>query len=266
MNIIYNLKLIYKVLNEYKYSLFCNPVCYKEPLKECCDACCKYDCDNNDNCNNTCIKGCCDTCCKHDCYKKDNCNKICEMEDEILLRNIACEFLQDNFCTKVFYKWEFGCEEENCSNLIDLLLKIFTDIEESCHCNKNYGFLLQIDKLKCILENLRNLLRQLKCLKVKDCSLISKALCALYKIIELLADIISKINNIECLCESSLSCKCEIINSMVCELEDEVNCLEEIVAQLSCIVFEIASKNIINCTKTECYKPKKKNYCNKYYK
>lgn len=243
MNIIYDFKLIYKVLNEYKYNLFCNSVFCKEPYKECCD-----------------------TCCKHDCYKKENCNNVCEMEDEILLKNIACEFLQDNFCTKVFYKYEGGCEEESCINLIDLLFKILTEKEESCHFNKNYGFLLQIDKLKCILENLRNLLRQLKCLKVKDCTLISKALFTLYKVIELLSDIISKINNIECLCESSLCCKYEIINSMICELEEEVNCLEETVSELSCVVLEIASKNIINCTTAEYCKPKKRNYCNQYCK
>lgn len=239
MNIDYNLKLIYKILNEIKYNLFCGSIC----CSRCCYTYCKQECD------------------------KDNCNDICESEDENLLKNISCEFLEDNIYLEGCYKC--NCEEETCISLIDLLIKVVCEIEEACKCSKNYGFLLQVNKLICILKNLKNLLCQLRCLCVKDCDLISKALCSLYQIIELLGDIVSKINNIGCLFESDLCCKCEIINCMVCELEEEVNCLEKIVANLSCIVLEIASKDIINCAScqtSECSKSRKRDYYNKYKK
>ena len=236
MNISNNLKVIYKFLNDYKYNLFCNSM-------YCTESC--YICHQD---------------------KKDMCKENYNIEDEILLKKIACDFLEDNFCRKESYENDRECEEE-CIDLINLLMKIMIAIEKSCNYDRNYGFLLQIDKLECILINFKSLLCQLRCLNVKCCDLISEALCYLYLIIEILVDVVSKINNIECLFDSNLCCKCEITTCMICDLENEVNYLENVISDLSCTVFEIASKNIINCTTcstAEYSKYKKRDYYNKY--
>ncbi|HSQ90404.1 hypothetical protein, partial [Romboutsia sp.] len=152
---------------------------------------------------------------------------------------------------------------------IDLLIITICDIEKCSYCDKNYGYLLQIDRFKCILKNLKKLLYQLKCLPTKDCELLSKVLCALFEIIELIQNIISKINNIECLCKSHLCCKCEILECMICMLVEEIDKLEERVSTLAQLVLQIASLNIINCTTcttSNFCTPKKRDYLRKYCK
>lgn len=263
-----NIKIIYKILNEIKFNVFCEKECCYHKYDDCnrCfewddeEAYGKYehnDCDTCKESDENCDKSYCD--CKN-CSEKE-----CLQEVEII-RNIVNIFLEENFCTKELCDCYKNC---NSISLLDLLMITLYDIEENTCCEKNYGYLLQIDKLECILKNLKSLLCQLKCLSIKDCDLISKALCLLFKIIDLIESIISKINNIECICKSHLCCKCELIECMVCELEDEINCLEKTVAELAYIVFEITSKEILNCTTcgvTECIKDKKRDYLNKYCK
>lgn len=247
MYCIYNLKILYEILNKMKFNLLCDKNCnYHEGedyyMKE-------ENCHYEEECGT----------CKCNTEKHG-------LKEVRLIRKIVEQILVDSFCTEKLHGWDKDC---NCMSLIDALMITLYDIEECTYCKKNYGYLLQIDKFECILKNLKNLLCQLKCLSSKDCDLISKALCDLLKIIDLIESIISKINNIECLCDSHLYCKCELLECIVCELEDEINCLEKTVANLAYIVFEIASKEILNCTTcgvSEYVKDKKRDYLNKYCK
>lgn len=234
MYCIYNLKILYEILNEMKFGLLCR--------KDCGD------------CNNGCIDEC-------KCYREHHC-----LEEVRLIREIANNILENNFCTEKLHDWEKNCD---CISLLDVLMITLYDIEENTCCKKHYGYLLQIDKFECILKNFKNLLCQLRCLSTKEYDLIAKVLCTLFKIIDLIESIISKINNIECICKSDSYCKCELLECMVCELESEINCLEKTVGDLAYIVFEIASKEILNCTTcgvSECVKDKKRDYLNKYCK
>lgn len=241
MNYICNLKIIYETLNELKFDLLCDKTCS-------CHECGDYCMEENH-------------CCECNCYKEKHC-----LAETSLIRKIAENIIEDKFCTENLHEWDEDC---HCRSLLEILMVILCKIEEATCCKKNYGYLLQIDKLECILSNFKNLLCQLKCLSAKDCDLITKVLCTLFKSIDLLESIIAKINNIECLCKSHLHCKCELIECMVCDLEDEINCLEKTISDLACIVFEIASKEILNCTTcgvSECVKDKKRDYLNKSFK
>lgn len=247
MNYICNLKVIYETLNKIKFDLLCDKTC---SCHECGD-CCREE----NNCYSK------NECCECSCYKEEHC-----LAETRLIKEIAENIIEDKFCTEKLHEWDEDC---HCISLLELLMVILCEIEEDTWCKKNYGYLLQIDKLECILGNFKNLLCQLKCLSAKDCDLITKVLCTLFKSIDSLESIIAKINNIECLCKSQLDCKCELIECMVCDLEDEINCLEIIINDLACIVFEIASKEILNCTTcgvSECIKDKKRDYLNRHCK
>ena len=215
MNSNHNLEVIYEILNDIKFNLFC----------------------------------------KDDCFN----------EEEVIVKSVIDELLEENFCKEK----EDNCDKSKCINLITLLIKTISKIEECTCCKKNYGYLLQIDRFECILDNLKGLFCQLRCLKIRECDLVSKVLCILFKIIKLIADIISKINNIECLCKSKLHCECELLECMICDLAEEVEELEKQVSELACLVLEIASKNIINCTTSRmCIYKKRdylKDYCDHYY-
>lgn len=193
------------------------------------------------------------------------CINDCHLKEYDIVNNLICEFLNEQFCKPEPNE----CEELECISLIDLLIITICNIEKCSYCDKNYGYLLQIDRFKCILKNLKKLLCQLKCLPTKDCELLSKFLCILFEIIELIQNIISKINNIECLCKSHLCCKCEILECMLCMLVEEIDKLEGRVCDLGHIVLQIASLNIINCTtcttSSSCI-PKERDYLRKYCK
>lgn len=278
-----NLKIIYELLNNFKFDLFClknytsdnknclcniydkNYNCYKSCKpnkfldenklinKIACTFLNKYihykkidnycECDNcfedDDCCNNN---SCCNIKNDYKCFKNNNCCDCCD----------CCDY-QYNDCYNCNDCRYHDCCKSNkycdCSEvLIDVLITTLCEIESCTNCSKNYGYLLQLDKLNCILNNFKNILCQLKCLYVEDCNLVSCTLCNLFKIIDLISSILSKINNIECLCKLNSNCECELIECMVCELENEVDCLENIVTQLSYITYDIASREILNCS------------------
>ena len=244
MNYICNLKVLYETLNEIKFDLICDKTYSWQECKDCCIE------------ENYCYSK--KDCCECSCYKEEQC-----LAETRLIKEISENIIEDKFCIEKHYEWDEDC---HCISLLELLMVILCEIEEATCCKKNYGYLLQIDKLECILGNFKNLLYQLKCLSAKDCDLITKVLCTLFKSIDLLESIIARINNIECLCKSHLHCKSELIECMVCDLEEEINCLEKTISDLACIVFEIASKEILNCTTcgvSECVKNKKRDYLNR---
>lgn len=266
MYYIFNLKFVYKILNEMKFDLFCDKRCYHKEFDDCqkefrpcekgsIDDMYKSNEQNDDyERNEMCDKNC------HGCNHYDDKGHPKEVE---IIRNITNNFLEEDLCIDKLYGWNKDC---NCINLLDVLTITLFDIEECTCCKKNYGYLLQLDKFQCILKNFKNLLCQLKCLFSKKCDLISDVLCTLFKVIDSIASIISKISNIECLCKSHMNCKCELIECMVCELEDEINLLEKVVSELACTVFELSSKEILNCTVcgvSECEKNRKRNYLKK---
>ncbi len=232
-----NLKIVYEILNEMKFDLLCS--------KKFND----YDCENN--------------CCG--CYPKK-----CYLKEVVLIKNIASKILERNFRPKEICDCELEQNRKVCYiSLLDVLLITLCDIEKCTCCKKNYGYLLQIDKFECILENFKDLLCQLKCATTRECDLIAQVLCTLFKIIDLIESIIAKINNIECLCKSCLCCEDAILECMICELEDEVNDLEKEVNYLSKIVLDIASAEILNCTTcgvSEYIKNEKINYLDEYCK
>lgn len=210
MNDNHNLRVIYEILNDIKFNLFC----------------------------------------------KDNYLK----KEEILVNNLVNELLKENFCKER----DKNCDKAKCINLITLLIKTISKIEECTCWKKNYEYLVQIDRFECILDNLKGILCQLKCLKFKDCDLVPKVLILLFKIIKLIADIISKINNIECLCKHDLCCECELLECFIYDLAEEIVEFEREVSELAYLVLEIASKNIINCTTSRMCIYKKLDYLNDY--
>lgn len=185
----------------------------------------------------------------------------CESSELDIINKLVLELSDDIYC-------RYECCNEDCKSFIDLMINILHCIEEDTKCKKNYAYLLQIERFSCLINNLNRLLCQLKCLYVKDCELISKALCVLYEIIELLQKIISKINNIECLCNSSLCCSCNIIDCLVCSMVEDITNLEDNISILAHLILELASLNVINCTtcySSYCTIPNKKDYLNKKY-
>ncbi len=189
--------------------------------------------------------------------KFNNYNHFCD--------NINCNKYCDDECCK--------CSDKKCVSIIDFLICYTHYIEENTNCHKNYGYLAQVDRLKCILKNLETLLCQLKCLCVKDCDLLSEVLCLIYDILQTLENIISRLNNIECLCKLHSKCKSKTLECLLCGLVEDITKLEEKVYELGHLVLEITSSNIINCTpctvsttgyscKTKDYA---KDYCDSYY-
>lgn len=176
------------------------------------------------------------------------CNMFCNNNDYLrehhLIKNILCDFFDKNICIPMKQEHD-DCE---CFDLINLLICTISNIEKYTYYNKQHGYLLQIQRLKCLLENIEKLLFQIKCFPTKDCDLLSKVLCLLFEIIELLANIILKIKNLECLCKSHFCCKCEIFECLLRVLIEEIDDLEDRVSDFAQIVLKIASLNIINCT------------------
>lgn len=174
--------------------------------------------------------------CNNECHKKE-----CEILHHLILPLVEEKPSCNNSCDDKH-------KHDKYKNLIDRLLEMICHIENETKCNKNYGYLLQLERFMCLVENLKRLLCQLKCFCTKDCSLIGETLCLLVKILELIANIISKINNIECLCNTHLCCKCDILECLICMLLEDITTLEDSITDLAHLVLEIASQNIINCT------------------
>lgn len=168
----------------------------------------------------------------------------CNSSESDIINKFIFELSDDIYCKD-------ECCKENCKSLINLIIKILHCIEDDTNCKKDYAYLLQIERFSCFLSNLDRLLCQLKCLHVNDCKLIPKVLCVLYEIIELIQKIISKINNIECLCDSHLCCSCDTIDCLVCSMVEDISSLEDNISILAHLVLELASLNVINCT--TCY-------------
>ena len=194
-------------------------------------------------------------------------NPIYETLSNLKLNLFCCN--KNSVCV-VIYTLSDECyldhKYDNChnANTISLMIHTLSYIERNTNCCKNYAYLLQIDRLKCIIKNLQKLLCQLKCLQYENCCFYSKVVCSLLKIIELLDTIFSQINNIECLCESHICCNDEIINCILCDLNENINLLEEEVLLLSRIIVEIACQNVINCTPcstVKCSMVKERDYC-----
>ena len=191
------------------------------------------------------------------------------IKDYGLIEKIIWKFFNEN----MYSKNQYGDCNVNYSNLIDLLIFTISNLKKCTNCSQKYEYLLQIDRLECILRNLKKLLCQLNCSSTKDCNLISKSLCSLFKIIEFIINIIVKIKNIEYLCNSCVNCRIEILDCLLCLLVKEVNELEDQASEFAHIVLDIASLNIINCTTCTlssccsnynytdtCYKPRNINY------
>lgn len=178
---------------------------------------------------------------------------ISDLKFEFFLADNSC-LCNDDFTQNICKAFVYDCYliEKGCHcykvNLINLIIKYLCKLENKTNCCKNYAYLLQIDRLKCIIKNFEKLLCQLKCLQYKDCCLFSKLVCTLYKILEYLDNIFSKINNLEILCKSHICCDDDIISCILCSLIEDVNLLEENVLLLSELIVKIASQNVINCT------------------
>ncbi len=192
-----------------------------------------------------------------------DCN--CKVKETELVDKTLCKLLKEDF-------YHHSCDECcdcrcKCISLVSYLVAYIDYIEECTNCGKNYGYLAQINRLKCILENLEKLLCQLKCLQAKDCHLLAKVLCVLFEILETIASIIAKLKNIECLCDYHLCCKADILECMLCNLVNSISNLEESVSELAHLVIELTSLNIINCTSctvSKHAKTKNKDYIKDY--
>lgn len=176
------------------------------------------------------------------------CDMFCKDKDYLrehkLIEKIICDFFDKNISIPMKHDHN-NCD---CFSLIDLLIGTISSIEKYSCCNKHHGYLLQISRLECILKNIDKLLCQLKCFPTKDCDLLAKTLCLLFEILELLANIIIKIKNLECLCNSRFDCKCEIFECLLRLLIEDINDLEDRISDLAQVVLKITSLNIINCT------------------
>lgn len=176
------------------------------------------------------------------------CNMFCNdndcLKEHDIIKKIICDFFDKNICISM----KKDPDDCDCFDLINLLICTISGIEKYTCCDKHHGYLLQIQRLKCILENIEKLLCQIKFFPTKDCDLLSKVLCLLFEIIELLANIILKIKNLECLCKSHLYCRCEIFECLLRVLIEDIDDLEDRVSDFAQIVLKIASLNIINST------------------
>ena len=188
------------------------------------------------------------------------CTNSCKKREQDIVEEIVCKLIDNKF-----YK-ENSCECEKDISLLEVLIYEITYIQKCGKCEENYGYLAQLERFKCILKNIKKLICQLGCLCLKKCELTAQLLCVLYEILELLQNIISKIVNIECICESCLCCKEEILECMLCNLVNVIGDLEERTQELAHIVLELTMKNIINCTPcTIASSTCKRDYVKDYY-
>ena len=171
------------------------------------------------------------------------CKSYCNKNNYSLIKELTC-LLEESESLDPDNKHELCC----CNTIIDEIICCICKIEEENICYKNYIYLSQLNKFKCILINLKTILCQLKCLCSLDWCIISKIVCIFIRILELTLNIISKLNNIKCLIDSHIECKCEILECLICQLIDDLNKLELKVSDLAQLVLEITSQNIINCT------------------
>lgn len=197
------------------------------------------------------------------------CNKKCNKSERDLLKNVINFLFNDKF-----YKInECECDKEECIDLLNLLINTICVIEKNTCWNKNYSYLLQLEHLSCTLDNLKSMLCQLRCLPHNEnCELLSKVFCTLIEVLSMIIEIISKINNIECLCNSCVCCRCKIIDCLICDLDEKNHLLDELISNLSHLVLQIVSLTVINCTTCNascCTIPKKcdcsEEYCESYY-
>lgn len=181
----------------------------------------------------------------------------CNKNDYSLIKDITC-LLSEPKPYNQNNKHQIHC----CNTLIDKLIFCICEIEEKNNCYKDYIYLSQLDKFKCLLINLKKILCQLKCLCHIDYCLLCKVVCIFIKILELILNIISKLNNIQCLINSHISCKCEILECLICQLVEDLNELELNISNLAQLVLEITSQNIISCTTCTISSDCNNNCCN----
>lgn len=150
-------------------------------------------------------------------------------------------------------------------NLLDFLIDILCNTELTC-CKDNFSYLAQRERLCCILRNLKKLLCQLHCFDFENikCELLSKLLCLLLQIIEKIISLVLDLIALEVLCATcGFECKEETFECILCNLIKNINDFEVLINELACLVLEIASQQIINCTTcaTNVHPPKyKKHY------
>lgn len=181
----------------------------------------------------------------------------CNKTNYSLIKDITCLLSESKPCNQD-NKHQIPC----CNTLIDKLIFCICEIEGKNNCYKDYIYLSQLDKFKCLLINLKTILCQLKCLCSIDCCLLSKIVCIFIKILELIVNIISKLNNIQCLIDSNVECKCSILECLICQLIEDLNELELNISNLAQLVLEITSQNIINCTTCTISSDCNNNWCN----
>ena len=151
--------------------------------------------------------------------------------------------------------------------LLDFLIAVICDLDLTL-CDDNFAYLAQRERLCCILRNFRRLLAQLNVFDFDNigCELLSKLLCLLLQIVEELISIILDLIALEILCASpGFDCRDETFECIFCNLIKNINNLEILVNELACLVLEVASEQIINCTSCTtnvcCTKHKKSPWC-----
>jgi hypothetical protein len=145
--------------------------------------------------------------------------------------------------------------------LLDFLIAVICDTDLT-FCDTNYSYLAQRERLCCLLRNFRRLLSQLNFFDLEDirCKLLSKLLCLLLQIIETIISIILDLIALEALCASpEFECRNETFRCIFCNLVKNINNLEILINELVCLVLEIASQEIINCTSCTT-----NNFCSKH--
>ena len=149
--------------------------------------------------------------------------------------------------------------------LLDFLIDIVCNTDLT-FCNNNFAYLAQRQRLCCILINLRKLLCQLRCFDFENikCDLLSKLLCLLLQIIEEIISVVLDLIALEALCAADkFECRNETFDCILCNLVKNINNLEMLINEISCLVLEIASQQIIICTSctTSVCSTKHKNFC-----
>lgn len=151
--------------------------------------------------------------------------------------------------------------------LLDFLIAVICDTDLT-FCDTNFSYLAQRERICCLLRNFRRLLVQLSFFDFEDitCRLLSKLLCLLLQIIEKIISIILDLISLEILCASpGFECRDETFQCIFCNLIKNINDLEILLSELVCLVLEIASQEIINCTSCNsnvfCSKHKKSPWC-----
>lgn len=142
------------------------------------------------------------------------------------------------------------CDTDRALGLLDFLINVICDTDLT-FCDNNFSYLAERERLCCLLRNFRRLLAQLSVFDFENirCELLSKLLCLLLQIIEKIISIILDLIALEVLCASpGFECGDETFECIFCNLIKNINDLEILINELVCLVLEIASQQIINCT------------------